>query len=74
MKKVLLGLCLLGAVYTAEARRIVNNCQTSIRFFGIVTVWTGSIDVYDFDANGQEVLISSSPCGKNNGSWDWFWE
>lgn len=74
MKKVPLGLCLLGAVYTAEARRTANTCQTSIRFFGPATVWTGSIDAYDFDANGNEVLISSTPCGKNGGSWDWFWE
>lgn len=72
MKKVIfvvITTLLLGSSAFA-INRTVNTCQTSFNFLSIVTVWTGSITVYDDKGN----IISQTGCGDNGGSWDWFWE
>jgi hypothetical protein len=71
MKKNVLALIATLFIGTsAFANRTVNTCQTSVRFFGLVTVWTGSITTYDDAGN----IISQTGCGVGGGSWDWFWE
>lgn len=49
-----------------------NNCDLSVNL-GFVKIWTGSITLTYTDANGELYTVVEK-CGKNNGSWDWFWE
>jgi hypothetical protein len=49
-----------------------NNCDLSVNL-GFVKIWTGSITLTYADANGELYTVVEK-CGKNNGSWDWFWE
>lgn len=49
-----------------------NNCTLSVNL-GFVKIWTGSVTLTYADNNGELYTVVQS-CGKNNGSWDWFWE
>lgn len=44
----------------------------------VVTIWTGSCETTTTSTNpltGETTITTTkTPCGKNNGSWDWFWE
>jgi hypothetical protein len=83
MKKLLYVVCLSGLMLSAQVRsgspapetKTVNNC-VKFNVLGIVQVWSGSIDVYAQNplTGAFDVLVSTRPCGKEGGSWDWFWE
>lgn len=68
MKKILLGLCLLGSIYSAEAKEDHSRC-TKINL-GIVVIWSGDVIITD-DVTGVQ---TTKPCSSSKGRWVWIWE
>jgi hypothetical protein len=51
----------------------VSTCTNRVSFFGLVTVWSGSIKTYEYDQFGNATgNVTESPC-TSDGNWDWFW-
>ena len=67
-----------GAGYAEVASYSSNSCNTSFNFLGIVRKWNGSITqttTFKQVLTGEICeVVSSTGCGANGGSWDWFWE
>jgi hypothetical protein len=69
MKKLIFTFVAFLALNFTFAKTVVRNCHLSVRFFGLVEVWTGQITTYH--DNGT---VTKTGCGEGGGSWDWFWE
>lgn len=68
--------CPEGWTQVGNRELVSNTCRISFSFFGIVTVHSG-MRTYIYsctDGTNTQHFYQYERCGKNNGSWDWFWE
>lgn len=50
-----------------------NTCQKRISFFGLLTVWSGSITYVEYDDFGEPTgNVRTEKC-TDDGNWDWAW-
>jgi hypothetical protein len=63
----------ISPIFANSWQQIGNSCQNRVSFFGLVTVWSGSITEAEYDnfgrATGNTRRVDRTP----DGNWDWFW-
>lgn len=65
------------AGFDAGPTMTTSTCELSLNL-GFVQIWTGETTITTSCMNPLTLEIfesvSTTGCGKNGGSWDWFWE
>jgi hypothetical protein len=75
MKKSVILLLFLFTISPSFAKwdELSNSCQKRVSFFGLLTVWTGSITLGELDDNGVPTGVTKKVSCTPDGNWDWAW-
>lgn len=70
---LLLSILSISPIFANSWVQGPSTCQKRVSFFGLLTVWSGSITYVEYNDFGQPTGNTRTEQCTPDGNWDWAW-